>query len=266
MVSTRTTSSGLTSATSSATGRTWAGWTLPSNGSPKASKKSDGGPHPVEPRAPRAARRAPSRPRRWCSGFSGERLRDRQGVADLVHAGPHRPLVAPLVQDQARLGGDPVAVQAAHPLFRAGHLGGPIGVEEARRLDARDAGGCEPAAQLCPHLGRQALLLVLQAVVGPDLHYSRRTRHPSPPAKGRALLRPTRKGLPLRLRRREGPQAVGSRRVPYPSASSSSCTSTAPTGASAPSLKGRDLTRPARGAVKGCSIFIASRTSKSCPS
>src|SRR5829696_798057 len=93
-----------------------------------------------------------------------ERLRHREGVAHLVRPGLDRPLVASLIQRQARIGGVRVAVYPGHHLFGAGHLRHELGVDEARRLYPRNARGGQPVAQLGPGLRGERLVLVLQAV------------------------------------------------------------------------------------------------------
>src|SRR3712207_7915541 len=52
------------------------------------------------------------------------------------------------VQDEAGVEGALAAVQAVHDLLGAGHLRDPLRVDEARRLDARGAGGGGAGAQV----------------------------------------------------------------------------------------------------------------------
>ena len=57
-----------------------------------------------------------------------------------------------------------VAVERREHLLRAGHLRHELGVHEARRLDAAQPGGGEPAAQLGARRRREHRRVVLQAV------------------------------------------------------------------------------------------------------
>ena len=99
-----------------------------------------------------------------------EGLGYREGVADFVNPGLDGPLVALLVEDEARRsscrGG---ARWRSMHLLGAGHLRDPLRVDEARCLDARDAGGGELVAKLGPDLGRERLVFVLEAVAGADV-------------------------------------------------------------------------------------------------
>src|SRR5438034_268481 len=93
----------------------------------------------------------------------------RERVVHLVDAGRDRPLVAFLVEDQARVHGAGLAVERPHHLFGAGHLRHKLGVDEARRLHALEPGRREAVAQFGPQPGLKSLGLVLQAVPRPDV-------------------------------------------------------------------------------------------------
>ena len=102
---------------------------------------------------------------------AGKGFGNRKGVAYLVHPGLHGPLVAPLVEHESGVDGAGPAVHGGHHLLGAGHLGHPLGVDEACRLYPRDARRREPVAELGPHRRGEGLVLVLQAVAGSDVHY-----------------------------------------------------------------------------------------------
>ena len=58
---------------------------------------------------------------------------------------------------------------AGHDLLRARHLGHALGIDEADRLDPRQARRRQPPDELRPRLGRERLRLVLEPVAGPDV-------------------------------------------------------------------------------------------------
>src|SRR5262245_43277544 len=101
-----------------------------------------------------------------------------------------------------------------------GHLRDPLRRDERGRLDRGQARGAEALDQLELHLGRDFLLLVLQAVARPHL---------------------------------DDANARGQR---HAASSSSNC---APSLTCSPAAKWIFLILPSRGAVMVCSIFIASR-------
>ena len=78
-----------------------------------------------------------------------ELVRGRQCVVDLVDPRRDGPLVASLVEDEARVRGARIAVQRYHDLLCARHLRDELGIDEARRLHASHAGGRKPVAELC---------------------------------------------------------------------------------------------------------------------
>ncbi len=100
---------------------------------------------------------------------AAELVGGREGVMHLVHAGGDRPLVAGVVQDQARVRRAPTPVKRRHHVLRAGHLRHELGIDEACRLEALQAGRGQPVTQVRAHSRFEQPLLVLQAVPRSDV-------------------------------------------------------------------------------------------------
>jgi hypothetical protein len=132
----------------------------------------DGDPNPV---FPGAAREPPGELYSIRDGgvlvAPGELLGDREGVADLIHPGGHRPVVALLVEDEPGVDNALLAIYGGHDLLGPGHLRHAPGVDEAGGLHAPYPGRGQPVAELGAHLRGESLLLVLQAVARPNLDY-----------------------------------------------------------------------------------------------
>ena len=95
--------------------------------------------------------------------FRREALRRGEREADLAEAGLAQPLVAALVQRQARVD-DAVTLEPSDHRLRAGHLRHAFGVDEARGLDSLQPCRGESADELSPRLRRDDLLLVLEPI------------------------------------------------------------------------------------------------------
>ena len=113
----------------------------------------------METRTPSRRARSTSRAASCCCVFyggvlvaSGEGLGYGEGVAYFVDPGFDGPLVALFVEDEAGVARAGRTLDGGHHLFGAGHLGNSLRVDEARRFDARDAGGGQLVAQLGPDL------------------------------------------------------------------------------------------------------------------
>src|SRR5215210_3613836 len=91
----------------------------------------------------------------------GEGLGYGEGVTYFVHPGLDGPLVALLVEDEAGVARTRGTLYGGHYLFRAGHLWDAFRVDEAGRLNTRDAGGRQLLAELGADLGGEGLVLVL---------------------------------------------------------------------------------------------------------
>jgi hypothetical protein len=100
---------------------------------------------------------------------------------DLVEAGLAEAVVAALVQRQPGVDDPIAAVDPGDHLLRAGHLRDKRGVDEADRLDPRNAGAGEEVDELRPLRGLQHLRLVLEPVARRDVA----DRHSHRPILGR---------------------------------------------------------------------------------
>ena len=94
----------------------------------------------------------------------GERVRQRVGEMRLARARGDRAVEALRVEHERGERGSAAAVEPREHLLGAGHLGHEPGVHEARRLDAAQPGGGEPAAQLGARGRLEHRGVVLQAV------------------------------------------------------------------------------------------------------
>src|SRR5690606_22867756 len=167
--------------------------------------------------------------------LGGERLGGAGEHRDLRDAPLQRPVQAALVRHQHRVADAGPAFQPVQQLLGVGELGHPLGVDEAGRLDHPVPGVREPVDELRLHLDGHDRRLVLQAVAGADLvdgDLLGQTRH--------------------RVRARHH--------------ASSTTASTASMSTDRPAWTGSSATRPSRGAVTVCSIFMASTISSGWPS
>ncbi len=108
-----------------------------------------------------------------------EGLGRREGDVHLLEGRLPQPLVAAFVEHEAGEDRRAVRRQRGGDLFGAFHLGHEVVADEARRLDARQAGRGEPVGELRARCGGQDVGLVLKAVARADVA-QHHTRHGSP--------------------------------------------------------------------------------------
>ena len=97
----------------------------------------------------------------------------------LVEPGRDEAVVPSLIQYEARVDDSLPALDPGDDLLRARHLGHAGRIDEAHRLDARDAGGGEQVDQLRTRRRIEDGLLVLEPVARPDIA-DRDRRHRTP--------------------------------------------------------------------------------------
>ena len=97
----------------------------------------------------RRPRRSPRRTRAALRWLNSSRGRERE--VHLVEPGLAQPVVAPLVQGEARVDDALAPLDRRDDLLRAGHLRHGLRADEADGLDARHAGGGEQVDELRAH-------------------------------------------------------------------------------------------------------------------